>query len=362
MGKVISGASENNLSNGMYLEFSTFDKDETISFLDNDNLFSPFDDYKTKMFRLIDYRDTIARQYTKIRLNRKHNGETYRNIYSYGLKIMLPYVLPKNQSYDNLVSCFLNSIDEGFKSNLLWCYCISTSVSDRCKYANILLFTRAYIDKPIKESETYDSDYYWNPNTKRRTKKTDPDAILRHHIGEVKYDSEGNPITRIRYCDTNDKRIFTYTSGSFENLINYLKNKLYTCFRLMKASAKSYNIFKKITFKKSFKQSTLLKVKRRNQLINEVNKRLSDYCDASVYASMCENELFVSRFYSLTQKLNTLLYCNHFKYNGLSIDMTYRGYYTKFKENLTLLENTINNAIYEFETVYTHILSEYGYI
>ena len=106
----------------------------------------------------------------------------------------------------------------------------------------------------------YNRDFYWNPNTKKISKKDDIDAVLLHKKGDVKKDMDGNTL----------KETFKYRT--IKNLRDRLV-KIIEYVKLLKDRdywKHQIKYFSRITIKKSsFKNKEKLTAK--NQMIARIN-------------------------------------------------------------------------------------------
>lgn len=259
------------ITKGYFVRYETFtNSDEVWDFLNKGIIYSKVDNYSTEIEKLVTYKKEHSYAYKS-----KNGKRKYENIYAYYLEVLIPKFIKKNE-IDNFINKYVVCLDKRFK-NLLYVY-KKASKGDG-DYALIMLFPRYVYKKKIYKTEKYNSDYYWNPTTKRKCKSSDPEAVLLHKKGEKKLDDEGKPIRKLQTCKVKAERVFIYTS--FNAFMLKLKEKLCKTAGEFDDTIKVYKRVSKITVDKN--DSNLikrLKIKR-NVFIDSVNNYLKDYQDSA---------------------------------------------------------------------------------
>lgn len=284
------------ITKGYYVRYETFtNAKEVWNFLNKGIIYSKLDNYKIEIEKLVTYKKENSYNY-KI----KDGKRKYENIYAYYLELLIPKFISENE-VDDFINKYIIYLDKRFK-NLLYVY-KKASRGDG-DYALIMLFPRYVYKKKYYKTEKYNSDYYWNPNTKRRCKENNPEAELLHKKGDIKLDTEGKPIRKLQTCKAKAERVFIYTS--FNAFMFKLKEKLYKIAGEFDETIKIYKRVSKITIdKEDSKLIKKLKIKR-NSFIDSVNNYLKDYQDSA--SSMDANEWLDEELEKLYKIVNDMIH------------------------------------------------------
>ena len=331
---------------GTYVRYEPIGKEELEEFISDTNKKSVFKNFDKLAEKQINYKNNNLSDFKK----KNATGRKYMNIYAHKLEIMLPTMLPKNISYLKIVETLLHRIDFRIKEKeLLWGMRLLRS-SNSC-YAEVILFTRPFLKKSARY-ETYKSDYWWNPTTKKRGRPHQDGCILLHRKGEERKDSEGKPILRSEENVSDfECRIFKYTgkSGFLKKMKSFrkiLKDVLKNIISFMQERNSHY--FKNIPFKKGQKTSTLYKIIQRNKLIGYVNCQLTPIFEAFRYGGLDENPFLCKEIRKLLKKLNSYLYEPAFNQGNIEISLRYNLSWSTFKMNFDDLWSLVNCSLNDF--------------
>lgn len=354
-------------STGMYIHYSTMSRDDAVGFIsDPDGLVYSSGEEKTSqdIAHVIACKDAASRNYKKV--NKK--GKAYQNIYAHRLLIAVPEYVSGEYSVHNLISSFLYTLDWRTK-NMAWA--ARPLGSGKHRYIDMIIFSQAILSAPISETVRYPGDYYWNPKTKKRAKKTDPQAVLLHKKGEVKKDKNGKEIKRLRYCAYRDSGLFRYVKkndhvgiSGFEVMMERVKGAfLDAVSRLAFKPVLNARIrIKYETKKKNYRQSTTLKVRAKNAVIRAVNDRLARLYDSLVLGSLIETEEIRKKWEWLLRSLKQLCHGKSFKFHNITVVMNYRGYYETFIERTELMRRKADELFKEYTDFVARVLYDYGLI
>ena len=260
-------------------------------------------------------------------------------------------MLPLDIDLDNkkkFVEHYMKALDYCY-STKYYLYCYKFVSEGNGSYAKILCFTRKIYKRKQKKLITYNSDYYWNDETKKRCSKKEPNAILLHKKGDPKLDKEGNQIYQYFFCSPVEKEIFKYTS--FNKFLKMLKK----CVEYVKRTLlKAYNkrrFFSYITTPKKVSILSKRKITIKNQLINTLNREMynvpSEYFDDSIshmgFNKIFDRDNYLLRksYYRMIKKIESALRSDKFEnpYSNEVIDLSLYQNFAKYRENLNELEN-----------------------
>lgn len=311
---------------------------------------------------LIAYKDSHCKKYNKTRevgKKGKKRSKTYRNIYATELRIMLPREFFKGwKTIDPATFCplFLKQLDPR-ATRLLWC--AKVYKSEKVMYIRIIVFSYSILKNTLKIKVKYPSDYYWNPETKKRCKKDDPKAVLLHKKGEVKKDKDGNEMYEEHFCSPKALGIFTYTKkvdysslSGFEIMVEHIKQALANTLSILECGEPCSSFrarIRKMKWKKTYAQSTLLKVKLVNKLVDMVNAKLGRIFRSFEAGGFFDDKELAKKFRWLRHRLTEIVHGDSFKYHGIKVIMNFKGYYESFKEKTTLMEYKVNEVFAEFD-------------
>lgn len=323
-------------------------KEEVKEWLHEENVYSNLENYESLAEELCDFKDTIKRDY-----NKNLNTKVYKNIYAHELTIMLPLDIDLDNK-KKFVEHYMKALDYCY-STKYYLYCYKFVSEGNGSYAKILCFTRKIYKRKQKKLITYNSDYYWNDETKKRCSKKDPNAILLHKKGDPKLDKEGNQIYQYFFCSPVEKEIFKYTS--FNKFLKMLKK----CVEYVKRTLlKAYNkrrFFSYITTPKKVSILSKRKITIKNQLINTLNREMynvpSEYFDDSVshmgFNKIFDRDNYLLRksYYRMIKKIESALRSDKFEnpYSNEVIDLSLYQNFAKYRENLNELENVLMSII-----------------
>lgn len=351
-------------STGLYVHYTPLERDATLKALSAEGLVYSEDREVTmeKAEKLIAYRDRTAKKYSKSRKvgkKGKEKDKAYRNIYAH----QISFALPKEMKNDDIdIQKFVRSFLKNFDSrtgNLVWA---ARKVKQRrCTFITVTVFTRPVLKEPVKRSERYTSDYYWDPETKKRTSKNAENAVLLHKKGEVKKDENGNEITETVYCGRHDLGLFRYTKkcdysnlSGFEAMMEFIKNIFAQTLSEMKGkTTNARNRIRKIAYRqKKYSQSTILKVKAANRVIEKVNEKLAVWNRCLTYGGFIEDREIMQKWKSLLSALKQVFHGDSFTYHGIKVRNNFRGYLASYRERVDLMERRANELIDGFRQFY----------
>ncbi|WP_281677474.1 hypothetical protein [Eggerthia catenaformis] len=351
-------------STGLYIHYQTLSKQETLSFISSDMTLFPNHSEKERdledMYHILDYKDSIKRNYTKIRQLQNGIQKTYKNTYSHALRIYLPQesFCYKKVSVCTIIQTFLSLIDSKAK-NLKFCY--QEHKERYFHYVDVVVFTYLVLSKPVKTAMIYTSDYYQDPIKKRRTTKDAAGAVLCHKKGEKIKDKDGNFVYETLYVVKKELELFKYTLGQFEKLMERLKFYLLDAFEMTgHVGLRKNYLIKKVTYnKKKYRPSTLLKIVEKNKVIDSLNRKLGAISDAFVYGGLDEDTFLLEEWQKLKQRLRECCHTDSINYAGTTIPINYKGYLVTFKERMTILRTVIQEQLNKFYQMMDHVLKSW---
>ncbi len=311
----------------------------------DDEVFSNQEEPESLAETLCIYKDSVKKCYGS-----KADKKAYKNIYAHELIIMLPQNMDL-ESKHKFVNEYMYALDACYKSKY-YLYAYRFYEQGEGSYVNILVFTRKIYKRKHSEMLVYDSDYYWNPKTKKRCKKGE-DAVLLHKKGDPKLDDEGKYQFTEHLCSLKEKKVFKYTA--FNRLINTLKKYVgYVKMKLLR----NYDKRRLVSYI-AVKDCSILskrKLQLRNNMIKKINYELSKYADYfdpkrnvihfdNYFYS--DNKRLRKRFYTLLKRVDDLVHCNNYsdENKNIYIDMRLRQGFVSYKENLAALEDIVISII-----------------
>ena len=277
-----------------YVKYKTFDSQQEIeSWLNDENkIFSNRDNYLDAINRLLDYKRSNLRNYGK-----NPKKKIYRNIWGHQIILMLPHEYHEESTAKKFVEEYMKQLDSCYNSKR-YLYCYKLFNQGKGIYADIICFTRKIYDTVRKKTVVYTSDYYWNPITKRKAKKNDPDAVLLHKKGEAKLDRLGNPIVSNIYVAPVEKKIFKYSNFNINKMTGWLRsivNNVYLT--LTRTVEKFIEINKKyISCPKRTENANKLDIARRylkSSVIRNINNELNDRYEAMIMGHLTDGESYI---------------------------------------------------------------------
>lgn len=326
------------ITSSEYVAYDTFtDRKSIFEWLkSNKTIYSNQDDYVTVINHLCDYKEKHSYSY-----GQKEDKKCYSNIYGHFLEIMIPDL--KNEEKHTFIKNYMSSLHPCYKlKSFLYCY--KFTKQGKGNYIQVLCFTRKYFKRKQEKKLKYNRDFYWNPNTKKISKKDDIDAVLLHKKGDVKKDIDGNTLKETFYVSPVEEKVFKYRT--IKNLRNRLV-KIIEYVKLLKDRdywKHQIKYFSRITIKKSsFKNKEKLTAK--NQMIARINASVINMQEA-LYKSKYWYDVERS-FHKLIHHIDKTLYQTnwHDPISGNSVYLGTNQSVASIKDNLTLFENFINQLL-----------------
>lgn len=360
-------------STGLFVQYRSLERDETLRMLNVDGLVCSEDSMETAMEKarmLIDCRDKTAKKYSKARKVGKKGKErekSYHNIYAHQISFALPKEM-KNDDIDvkKLIEKFLKNFDSR-TGNLVW---VAKKIKQkRCTFIILVIFTRPVLKKPVSRTERYTSDYYWNPETKKRASANDEKAVLLHRKGEAKKDENGNEITETVFCGRRDLGLFRYTKkcdysnlSGFEMMVEFIKSAFsHALAEIRGKETGARNRIRKIAYrKKKYSQSTILKVKAANIVIEKINRKLEVWNQCLVYGGFIEDRRIMGKWRSLLSDLEHVFHGDSFRYQGITVENNFKGYLVSYREKVDLMQRRAEELIDRFRMFYEEELALSG--
>lgn len=338
-----------------YGEFIKYEKlttrDEVMKWIkDTDNIYSNLEDYESKVEILCSYKDSVKRKYGK-----DPTKKLYKNIYAHELTVMLPTMLSSDEQH-KLVKDFMISIDPLYKTKY-FLYCYKFINQSKGLYAKIIAFTRKIYKRKQKRLLKWDSDYYWNPVTKRRCKPFDEDAVLLHKKGDPKLDKDGNNQYTVYFCSACEREIFKYSSFSMlikrlKKCIQYVKNCFFrTC--------DNRKFLAYITVGKNITVLSKRKVQLKNAAIKRINEMISGYqayfdsrCNLIDYDDLFnyDNKELRKEFYHLIHRIDVIMHSNEWTdpVSGGKVNLGLKQSFTVYRDHLSLVEDYLTQQIWNW--------------
>lgn len=326
------------ITSSEYVAYDTFtDRKSIFEWLkSNETIYSNQDDYVTVINHLCDYKEKHSYSY-----GQKEDKKCYSNIYGHFLEIMIPDL--KDDEKHTFIKNYMSSLHPCYKlKSFLYCY--KFTKQGKGNYIQVLCFTRKYFKRKQEKKLKYNRDFYWNPNTKKISKKDDIDAVLLHKKGDVKKDMDGNTLKETFYVSPVEEKVFKYRT------IKNLRNRLVKIIEYVKLlKDRNYwkhqiKYFSRITIKKSsFKNKEKLTAK--NQMIARINASVINMQEA-LYKSKYWYDVERS-FHKLIHHIDKTLYQTnwHDPVTGNSVYLGTNQSVASIKDNLTLFENFINQLL-----------------
>ena len=287
-----------------YVRYSTIDSKESVKdwFKTVNEIYSNRDDnYTEAVERLVQYKENNLRTYGK-----NPDKKKYRNIWAHQMIVMIPTEFHEVNTAIKFINEYMIQVHDCYKTNN-YLYCFKLFTQGKGMYADIICFTRKIYDTVRKKTVVYTSDYYWNPITKRKAKKTDINAVLLHAKGDPKLDKNGNPIVTDVYVAQVEKKIFKYSNFNINKMTSWLRSIVNDVrLTLIRTVEKLFEISKKyISYPKRIKDASKYEIARRclkSNFIKTINDELSN----------CYEHMLFGRFtdgYDETNKsFNKLIY------------------------------------------------------
>ena len=334
----------NNYPNtGTYIRYETATREDVLTFCKQENLLGS-EGYAEKIEQQISYKDSVSRNYTKTRMTAS-GKKTYTNIYAHKLFMTVPQPCDmKGQTYPALVKKWLEELcaDEETARKLVYVF----KVVHKRSFSSLEMLVFSRLPEERKKFITYDSDYYWNPSTKRRAKKGEEGVVLLHKKGDYKLDKNGERLEVELHVSEHDTGLFFFKD--FQAFMQRLKTALKRAVTKIGFKRHISRYFHYITAKRGFSKASIGKVKLRNRLIRRVNERM--YLYEGIFMEFGEDfpEL-QKQFHSYRQSCNQHLYAMSGVFEGLSYNLSYFQRNESFKDNLQLLERAIDERTAKFD-------------
>lgn len=106
---------------------------------------------------------------------------------------------------------------------------------------------------------------------------------------------------------------------------------------------------RKMKWKKTYAQSTLLKVRLVNKLVDMINAKLGRIFTSFEAGGFFEAREIAKKYRWLRHRLAEIVHGDSFNYKGVRVTMNFRGYYESFKEKVTMMECKVNEIFAEFD-------------
>lgn len=292
------------ITNNGYVQYKTMSSNEEIQdWLNDENIYSNREDYKTVIHHQCNYKDKHSYSYGK-----KKNKKVYNVIYAHNLEVMIPVNMTIEEKHQ-FIQKFMIALSPCFKlDSFLYCYKFTTQ-GEGC-YIDVICFTRKYFKRKQVRKIRYNRDMYWNPNTKKLCKENHPNAVLNHHKGEVKKDKDGNDIEEEYYVSKVEKEVFKYTSfKKFHKRL--LKAQEYANLLLNRDFWKQQiKYFSRTTItRSSYKNKE--KICLKNMMITRINSLVNDL-QYSLYMTRDWDDV-KAEFYKLVFKIDKILRLTNWK-------------------------------------------------
>lgn len=350
-----------------YVNYKTLScRDEVTEwFSDDQQIYSNRDDYLATVEHLNNYKELHQRNYGQ-NLDKK----IYRNIWAHCLTVLIPFEFHEFDKANKFVKEYMIQLSACYKSKR-YLYCYKLNSRGQGIYADIICFTRKVYDIPDQVNEVHGSDYWWNPITKRRSTKKDPDAYLRHKKGDPKHDEHGNEIIKKVYVAPVENEIFKYTKFNIKNMTNWLRSIVndvrLSLIRTVDMLADTYKKFISLVPRKE--DATKFYIARKclkNKLINDINSILLSIQTSLYNGDLLDGEPWKDKagylhlgiddnlksFNRLIYKINKIIHSNDivWKKNGgdIGIYLGARQSFISFREELAKLKEYILFLIEEW--------------
>ena len=241
----------------------------------------------------------------------------------------------------------MSAIDSLYKSNR-YLYMYRTYKQGTGLYADIICFTRKFYKRKQKKIIVWDQDYYWDPTTKRRCKKNNPQAQLLHKKGDLKLDSNGNKQYTSYYVSLKESQIFKYKS--FKRFINRLKKAIKYTKQLLYRDYYNEQIkyFSYLTISKEFSILKKRKIEIKNNLIKRINILIYQYQKALINGYFYDD--VEKSFHRLIFKIDKLLHDTTVKetVTNQTIYLGNKQSFASLNSNIDILEENINQLLHSW--------------
>lgn len=268
---------------------------------------SNFENWREMIGHLLDYRESIRRNYTK----KRESGTTYRNVFAHYLKILIPYDVEKD-AWDEFVKVYMETVDRRYKK-LLW-ICKYLTVNE-ANYAEIVCFTRFVYDKPRKRNAIFHRDYYYNSETGRICSADHPNAVLKARKGQEKRKEDGSPITETVYVKENEERMFKYRN--FVNFTQKLKCKYLKAVEKMCGCSTRYKRISRVTIEKDDTTAIRKSKMFKNTKIREVNDMLIQFQDGINSGGFYAIDDIYKKFHLLLEKVDEMIHKTQIEFSKI---------------------------------------------
>lgn len=275
-----------------YVHYKTFDsKEDVMNYFKGNIVYSNRDDYELVVERLIAHKESKLRNYGK-----NPDKKVYRNIWAHEMIVLLPHEFHEVDKAHEFVREYMVQVHSCYKTNN-YLYCFKLFRQGKGLYADIICFTRKYYKRKQINTLLWNQDYYWNPITKKRCKKDDPDAVLLHRKGDPKLDKQGNPVVSEVYVAPVEKKIFKYNNFDINKLTSWLRSIVSDVrLALLRTVNKLFEISKKYISSPKRVENNRYKIARRylkSTLINEINTELSVRYEYMILGRLTDCESYI---------------------------------------------------------------------
>lgn len=323
-----------------YVCYSTLNSREDVEawIKDGNSVYSNNENYLSIVEHLLKHKDQNKRNYRP-----RGSKQSYNNIYAHRILVMLPKNMNECE-ISKFVQTYMCAVDSLYR-NSKFLYLYKAYTQGKGQYADIVCFTRKFYKKKQKKLIVWDQNYYWNPKTKRRSIKEDPDAVLLHKKGDPKLSSEGKKQYAEYYISLKEEQIFKYKSfkrftSRLKKAVKYTRQLIFRDFYNEQIKYFSY-----LTVLKKFTVLKKRKIEIKNSLIQRINMRIYEYQKSLLngyFYSDVEKE-----FHKLIYKIDKLLHSSSFKdaTTKNNIYLGNRQSFASLNENIDLLEEYISTLL-----------------
>ena len=370
----VSKSKEALYSTGIFMAYHTMEKNDVIAFSESSGLILP--EHTSEQTATEKVREMIAfidsfkkRNYTKRGIV---NKRTYKTIYAHRLKFMVPRDV--KHSLEEYIRAFMK---EFLPKNGEFLWEARTYKINGIRFMDIMAFTRPILKNSIHSAVRYDSDYYWNKNTKKRasfkqfSECNDGSVVLLHRKGEVKKDADGKPVKNTLFCAFKEAPLFKYRRkndntniSGFEVMIENFKGILAGVIaRIDSGIDYTSRIIKKESYTKGKNRpSTMLKIILKNRVISRINVYLTRIQKCFIEAGYFEDKKISQKYYSLLRKLNKICHGSSITYQNVTLQMNYRGFYGAFQERILFMKTAAGAEIGKFFDFMNTMLFKKGFL
>ncbi|MCI6272701.1 MAG: hypothetical protein MR601_07140 [Erysipelotrichaceae bacterium] len=216
--------------------------------------------------------------------------------YGYSFTLLLPEGEWNNSRLIKITSMFVKMV-VGKETGLKY---ISYSYSiNKAKYIYIYIYDREYRGKHFVKK--YKRDFVINKNTGRACSKTDKDAVILHHKGDVMKDKSGKEITE--EFKSTKTRIFCYKDEQFLSWLNMFRDYFFQALLKAEATLKTGFILRRKNLNKALNRFKKRIIIANNKLIQYVQNEVNYWYEQSLRSP--EAAEIYKDAYEVTDKIET---------------------------------------------------------